>query len=181
MISKRLLGSPRWLVGFVFVLAACGSSEPAEIVEAPDESPVTTEPSGQAADDTAPTTVEEPTTEAPVEDVVDDSAIQVSGGVAGPWTTTGGCAWNPDASGVAAIVWEVFSSEANASDGEVTVLFLWPLVIEDDSEPGVLGSIVEPDGNLLLVIGAEASSDGSTLTVLADVSDGLTVTITCDL
>ncbi len=116
--------------------------------------------------------------------------IEINGGPAGPWSAVGTCLWNPDNTGPASSLWVVEDSEDDGLPGELTILYVWPFVIEDDTEPALIGSIVEPDENLLTVIEADASFDGTTLTLLASVHNGIktfddppdfVLTITCPL
>lgn len=185
-IERRALGA-LFLALTVPMLVACGSSDddaaggPAEVadtVETGDEDAGSVEVAETAPPETAP-----PET-APAADA--GSVVRVSGGTTDPWEIAGYCEWTPDNTGGASSLYVVEDTD-EARDEEITILEVWPFNIEDDSETSIIGSIVEPGGNLLTVIDVDPSFDGTTITLLVGVVNGVnfsetpefTVTVTC--
>ncbi len=169
--------------------AGCGSGtdEPA----AQDSSSEASTPGESAAATTAaPEQETEEATTVAAEPDPSGQQIEISGGPAGSWNASGSCSWTPDNVGPASSLWVVEDFGEDGLPGQLTVFLAWPFVLEDDTEPALIGSIVEPDDNLLTVIDADASFDDGTLTVVANVHDGIktfddppdfVVTITCAL
>lgn len=174
-------------------MAACGGSGSTERLEGTEETPDSTQAAAAQAAESETTTVEAGETAPTEPEAQAESAgqrLEVSGGSTDPWSADATCWWNPDNSAPASTLWLVESVENDEVEEEMTVLYVWPMSIEDDSEPSLIGTIIEPNGNLLVVIDADASSDGDTVTVLMDVHEGLksaedpadyTLTVTCNL
>lgn len=173
------------VVSAVLLLAACGSSADDEATtELTNEAPVDAG-DGEATATTevaAETTVAETAPPEPA-----GSVVRVSGGSTEPWEIPGYCEWTPDNDGPASSLYVVEDTDDERTEG-LTILEVWPISIEDDSTTSIIGSIEEPDGNALFVIGVEPSFDGETITLLTDVHSGLkgaddppdfTLTITC--
>ena len=155
------------VVAVAMLAASCGSSEPT-IEE--NASAASSALEAQSSDTTELATE---TTIAAAEPEQSGSQIVIAGGSGDTWSAVGTCTWTPDNTGAASTLWVVEDSDEDGLDGELTMLYVWPMSIEDDSEPVLIGSIVEPNGTLLTVIGAEASADGGALTVLAEVHEGV--------
>ncbi len=184
-MSSRVHRTLCFVATSVLLLAACGSSdddaggEPAELTnQAPDDAGSDTATETTTAD-TAP-----PETAAPESA---DPVVRVSGGTTDPWEIAGNCVWTPDNTGAASSLYIVEDIDEDREE-EITILEAWPFQLEEDSVSLVIGSIVEPGGNLLTVLDVEASSDGETITLLADVHNGIktfddppdfTLTVTC--
>lgn len=116
-----------------------------------------------------------------------DSLVRVSGGTTDPWEIAGYCQWTPDNTGAASSLYVVEDIDDDR-DEEITILEVWPMQLEEDSESLIIGSLLEPGGNLLTVLDVEASFDDGIITLLADVHNGIktfddppdfTLTITC--
>lgn len=154
----------------------------AEVVseEAGDESSGTTAVDTPAADtstETAP----------PAADETAVSVIQVSGGPTGPWEINGRCSWTPDNTAPASFLYDVESLNSE-TEATVSVFEAWAFDVEENPDPFQIGTILEPAGNILFVIGIEPSYDGETMTLLVDTHEGLkaegvppdyTLTMTC--
>ncbi len=169
----------------VLLFAACGSSDD----DAAGESAELTNqvPADAGSETTTETTTAEtaPPETAPPESA--DPVVRVSGGTTDPWEIAGNCVWTPDNTGAASSLYIVEDVDDDREEA-ITILEAWPFELKEDSVSLIIGSIVEPGGNLLTVLDVEASSDGETITLLADVHNGIktfddppdfTLTITC--
>lgn len=173
-------------VSALFLVSACGSSggsgDTSDFTNlVPDES------GGEASDTTtAATTGETSPPETAVPEPA-DSLVRVSGGTTDSWEIAGYCQWTPDNTGAASSLYVVEDVDDDREE-QITILEVWPIDLQEDSETGIIGSIIEPGGNLLTVLDIQPSFDGETITLLADVHDGIktfddppdfTLTVTC--
>lgn len=159
---SRRLGA---LVAVVVLCWGCGSSdEPAEQADATVDQAAGTETDTQPTEVAITPEDAAPTATTPA----GESVIRVSGGSTDPWEIAGTCEWTPDNTSAASQLWAVTDVEDDREE-DLTILEAWPVVVEDDTETVLVGSIVEPGGNVLVVTDAESTFDGETVTVAADV------------
>ena len=173
------------VIAALLLVAACGSSDGSD--DAADATDVAPESANDEESATTIETAETTVTTAAPEAAPAGSLVRVSGGTTDPWEIAGNCLWTPDNTGAASSLYVVEDIDDEREE-EITILEVWPRQLEEDSETGIIGSILEPGGNLLTVLDVEPSFDGETITLMTDVHNGIktfddppdfTLTITC--
>lgn len=113
--------------------------------------------------------------------------MRVTGGPGDPWELPGVCEWNPENTGAASVVLSIKDTDEELTQ-DVDIFEVWPVTVEDDSETALLGFVTNPGGMMLVLIDADVTSDGETITVIANAHEGFktfddppdhTLTITC--
>ncbi len=165
-------------------IASCGSDEGTD-------SPTTTSTdSGEvAATATSTTSVDSPTeTTTTIDTATGERNIELVFDDGRSWTFVGECEYTPDNSGPATALWSMEGEAADgASFGAIMAFPFDPAA----TDPVLIGTMLDADENVYVMIESEDVSDGSNLILNLGLHDGIfktlddpidiTATVTCEL